>query len=69
MATGLLPQSVQSLASSQQDLEAPKSVSNGFYSSLHSRGGESESESQRKRERERGNANTKGDELPAILQI
>lgn len=34
LATGLLPQSVQSLASSQLDLEAPRSVPNGFYTSL-----------------------------------
>lgn len=56
MATGLLPQSVQNLASSQQDLEATRSVPNGFYTSLHSRemgGGR--------------DAKTKGDELPVIL--
>ena len=65
LATGLLPQSEQSFASSQHDLEAPRSVPNGFHTSLHSGDGE------RVREwgRDGGNANTKGDELPAILQI
>lgn len=64
VATGLLPQSVQNLASSQQDLEATRSVSNGFYTSLHSRDLGRTGE----RERER-DAKAKGDELPAILQI
>jgi len=36
----LLPQSVQSLGSSQQDLEAPRSVPNGFYTSQHNTEGE-----------------------------